>query len=129
MNIIVIICFRKQIEIGIIDNDVYEDDEQFHVRLSDIRAVCDTNEQQTIRADLGTNSLATILIIDDDHGGAFTFGSEYYKVPENQGVFTLEVCKLVHEFRHCYEFWSLGFTTSRCSWKGFSTLQNHRWRR
>uniref|UniRef100_A0A914QE82 Calx-beta domain-containing protein n=1 Tax=Panagrolaimus davidi TaxID=227884 RepID=A0A914QE82_9BILA len=83
----------KHIEIGIIDNDVYEEDEQFHVRLSNIKAVCDTNEQQTIKAELGLNSLATVLIIDDDHGGAFTFNSEYFKVPENQGVFILEVTR------------------------------------
>uniref|UniRef100_A0AC35FWV6 Calx-beta domain-containing protein n=1 Tax=Panagrolaimus sp. PS1159 TaxID=55785 RepID=A0AC35FWV6_9BILA len=83
----------KHIEVGIIDNDVYEEDEQFHVRLSNIKAVCDTNEQQTIKAELGLNSLATVLIIDDDHGGAFTFNSEYFKVPENQGVFILEVTR------------------------------------
>uniref|UniRef100_A0AC34FNK9 Calx-beta domain-containing protein n=2 Tax=Panagrolaimus sp. ES5 TaxID=591445 RepID=A0AC34FNK9_9BILA len=83
----------KHIEVGIIDNDVYEEDEQFHVRLSNIKAVCDTNEQQTIKAELGINSLATVLIIDDDHGGAFTFNNEYFKVPENQGVFILEVTR------------------------------------
>uniref|UniRef100_A0AC34RN84 Calx-beta domain-containing protein n=1 Tax=Panagrolaimus sp. JU765 TaxID=591449 RepID=A0AC34RN84_9BILA len=82
---------EKTIEIGIVDNDVYEDDEQFFVRLTDLKAVCYTNEEQTIKAVLGPADEATVLIIDDDHGGAFSFDTELYKVPENQGVFVLEV--------------------------------------
>uniref|UniRef100_A0A7E4UWF2 Sodium/calcium exchanger 1 n=1 Tax=Panagrellus redivivus TaxID=6233 RepID=A0A7E4UWF2_PANRE len=81
----------KVIEIGIVDNDVFEEDEQFHVQLSDVKAVCDTNELQTIKAVLGNDPLATVLIIDDDHGGAFSFDHEVYKVPESSGVFNLEL--------------------------------------
>lgn len=34
---------------------------------------------------------ATVLIIDDDHGGSFTFSQETYKVAETAGVFYLDV--------------------------------------
>ncbi|KAE9556747.1 hypothetical protein FO519_000153 [Halicephalobus sp. NKZ332] len=82
---------EKIIEIGIVDNDVFEEDEQFFVRLSDVQAVCFTNEEQKIKAILGPATEATVLIIDDDHGGAFSFETEVYKVSESHGVFVLDV--------------------------------------
>ncbi|KAI1727170.1 calx-beta domain-containing protein [Ditylenchus destructor] len=83
---------RKTIEIGIVDNDVYEDDEQFFVKLFDVQACCDENETQQLAATIDSKAdTATVLIIDDDHGGAFSFTSEAFKVSENQGVLTLEV--------------------------------------
>lgn len=50
------------------------------------------NEEQNIKAILGPAADATILIIDDDHGGAFSFETEVYKISESQGVFVLNVC-------------------------------------
>ncbi|KAI1728051.1 sodium/calcium exchanger protein domain-containing protein [Ditylenchus destructor] len=64
---------RKTIEIGIVDNDVYEDDEQFFVKLFDVQACCDENETQQLAATIDSKAdTATVLIIDDDHGGIVT---------------------------------------------------------
>ncbi|KAI6229995.1 hypothetical protein M3Y99_01107900 [Aphelenchoides fujianensis] len=80
----------KTIPIRIIDNEVFEEDEQFFVKLSNVRAHYQNNEAQKIPAKIGTDE-ATVLIVDDDHGGAFSFDSELFKVAENAGVLILEV--------------------------------------
>uniref|UniRef100_A0A915EII4 Calx-beta domain-containing protein n=1 Tax=Ditylenchus dipsaci TaxID=166011 RepID=A0A915EII4_9BILA len=83
---------KKTIEIGIVDNDVYEEDEQFFVKLYDVQAVCDNNDSQQLSAKINPDAdTATVLIIDDDHGGAFSFNSEAFRVSESQGMFMLEV--------------------------------------
>lgn len=82
--------FRKEIGIEIVDNDVYEEDEQFFVRLSEPKAIMANNESQSLPTRLGAAE-ATVLVIDDDHGGAFTFSSETFKVAETAGVFYLNV--------------------------------------
>ncbi|CAJ0961744.1 unnamed protein product, partial [Mesorhabditis belari] len=79
----------QQIEVAIVDNDVYEDDEQFLVRLSQVRAWGLNNAPVPVR--LGAAAQATVLIVDDDHAGAFGFNTEKFKVPETNGVFIAEV--------------------------------------
>lgn len=65
-----VVCFRKKIPVSIVDNDTYEDDEQFFVELSNVHA--NYNEHQKVPAKLGSAGLATVLIIDDDHGKTST---------------------------------------------------------
>ncbi|CAJ0579276.1 unnamed protein product, partial [Mesorhabditis spiculigera] len=79
----------QYIEVEIVDNDVYEEDEQFMVRLSQVRAWGLNNAPVPVR--LGAAAQATVLIVDDDHAGAFGFTSEKFKVPETNGVFVAEV--------------------------------------
>ncbi|KAL3115582.1 hypothetical protein niasHT_014259 [Heterodera trifolii] len=82
----------KFIEIGIVDNDEYEDDEQFLVKLTNLDAFCANNPSQKMPAQFAQQAdSATVMIIDDDHGGAFSFTSEVFRVPETQGQFILEV--------------------------------------
>ncbi|KAI6199249.1 hypothetical protein M3Y96_00606600 [Aphelenchoides besseyi] len=76
----------KTIPITIVDNEVYEEDEQFSVKLSNVRAHYQNNEGQKIPAKLGVDSTATILVIDDDMGGAFSFDSELFKVKRHRGA-------------------------------------------
>jgi len=83
----------KTISVSIVDNDVYEDDEQFFVQLDNVQASYPNNNSQKIPAKIGTANLATVLIVDDDHGGAFSFDSELFKVAENAGVLILEVTR------------------------------------
>ncbi|CAD5233233.1 unnamed protein product [Bursaphelenchus xylophilus] len=80
----------KTLSIPIVDNDVYEDDEQFYVQLRNVRAQFESNEDQKVPSKIKTTT-ATVLIVDDDHGGAFSFESEVFKVAENAGVLILEV--------------------------------------
>lgn len=82
---------RQEIEIGIVDNDIYEEDEQFLVRLSQVRAVLASDDSATIASRLGPAATATVLIVDDDHAGAFGFASEKFKVAESSGEFIARV--------------------------------------
>uniref|UniRef100_A0A0K0F0L1 Sodium/calcium exchanger 2 (inferred by orthology to a human protein) n=1 Tax=Strongyloides venezuelensis TaxID=75913 RepID=A0A0K0F0L1_STRVS len=81
----------QTIPIKIVDNDVYEDDETFTVVLSNATAEMADNDRINVPARLGVKSVATVLIIDDDHSGHFMFKSEVQKVSENFGIFALEV--------------------------------------
>uniref|UniRef100_A0A915DPX1 Calx-beta domain-containing protein n=1 Tax=Ditylenchus dipsaci TaxID=166011 RepID=A0A915DPX1_9BILA len=78
----------QEIHIKIVDNDVYEFDEEFYVRLTTPKAIVATNTSEEVPAELGTASEALIIIVDDDHGGHFGFGSQVYRVNENEGYFT-----------------------------------------
>uniref|UniRef100_A0A915A8H3 Calx-beta domain-containing protein n=1 Tax=Parascaris univalens TaxID=6257 RepID=A0A915A8H3_PARUN len=83
----------QEIRIGIVDNDIYEEDEQFMVCLSQVRAYRSGEESKPVQARLGCASTATVLIVDDDHAGAFGFASEKFKVAESKGVFIAEVLR------------------------------------
>ncbi|VDM77676.1 unnamed protein product, partial [Strongylus vulgaris] len=83
---------RQEIEISIVDNDIYEDDEQFMVRLSQVRAHS-PSQFAPVPVRLGAASTATVLIVDDDHAGAFGFTSEKFKVVESAGEFVAEVVR------------------------------------
>ena len=84
--------FSASIPIKIIDCEKYEIDEQFHVQLYNARAISADDPSKEQPATVGPASSATIIIIDDDHAGAFSFNSEVFKVPENTGTFRLTVC-------------------------------------
>lgn len=75
---------ERFIEIEIIDDDVFEQDEQFYVRLSN----------PTNGAILGTPDMATVMILDDDHGGFFQFEEESHELIETVGVYELKVVRL-----------------------------------
>ncbi|KAL7079277.1 hypothetical protein ACQ4LE_001318 [Meloidogyne hapla] len=83
---------EKFIEIGIVDNEEYEDDEQFFVKLTNLDAYCADNPGQKLPAQFSEGgSVATVMIIDDDHSGAFSFTSQVFRVPESQGQLMLEI--------------------------------------
>ncbi|KAK6042439.1 Calx-beta domain protein, partial [Cooperia oncophora] len=91
-NCTVTVHYRQEIEIAIVDNDIYEEDEQFMVRLSQVRAHS-PSQFTPIPVRLGAASTATVLIVDDDHAGAFGFASEKFKVVESAGVFVAEIIR------------------------------------
>ncbi|XP_041090432.1 sodium/calcium exchanger 2-like [Polyodon spathula] len=88
---------RKEIQVGIIDDEVFEEDEHFSVRLLNLRVgdaegmfESDPPPSQPPRARLAEPLLATVTILDDDHGGIFGFALRgAARVPESAG--TLEV--------------------------------------
>lgn len=66
----------SEITVGVIDDDIFEEDEYFYVHLSNPRVVgypeigtapLDTSD--TPKAVLGENHTATVTIYDDDHAG------------------------------------------------------------
>lgn len=65
-----------EITVGVIDDDIFEEDEYFYVHLSNPRVVghpevgaAPTDASATPKAVLGDNHTATVTIYDDDHAG------------------------------------------------------------
>uniref|UniRef100_A0A8R1DGN3 Calx-beta domain-containing protein n=1 Tax=Caenorhabditis japonica TaxID=281687 RepID=A0A8R1DGN3_CAEJA len=83
---------QQKIKVGIVDNDIYEDDEQFLVRLSQVRAFR-AEHFSSIPCRLGPAATATVIVIDDDHAGCFGFSSEKFKCVESCGSFVAEVIR------------------------------------
>uniref|UniRef100_A0AAZ3PWI0 Calx-beta domain-containing protein n=1 Tax=Oncorhynchus tshawytscha TaxID=74940 RepID=A0AAZ3PWI0_ONCTS len=93
--------FVKEISIGIIDDDIFEEDEHFFVRLSNVR-VLESDEDETLlspnslpypKALLGFPAIATVTILDDDHAGIFTFETDTCHVSESVGVMEVKVLR------------------------------------
>ncbi|XP_066534691.1 sodium/calcium exchanger 3 isoform X2 [Hoplias malabaricus] len=89
----------KEIAIGIIDDDIFEEDEHFFVRLSNVRVlepedeVLSPNSLPYPKAVLGFPAVATVTILDDDHAGIFTFESDSVHVSESVGVMEVKVLR------------------------------------
>ncbi|XP_070973371.1 sodium/calcium exchanger 3-like isoform X1 [Oncorhynchus clarkii lewisi] len=93
--------FIKEISVGIIDDDIFEEDEHFFVRLSNVR-VLESDEDETLlspnslpypKALLGFPAIATVTILDDDHAGIFTFETDTCHVSESVGVMEVKVLR------------------------------------
>ncbi|KAF0043928.1 hypothetical protein F2P81_003086 [Scophthalmus maximus] len=89
----------KEISIGIIDDDIFEEDEHFFVRLNNLRVLetedelLSPNSLPYPKAMLGFPSVATVTILDDDHSGIFTFESSSVHVSESIGIMELKVLR------------------------------------
>ncbi|XP_076268722.1 sodium/calcium exchanger 3 isoform X2 [Rhynchophorus ferrugineus] len=74
---------EKRITLEVIDDDVFEPDEHFYVRL------CAVQPPGT----LGSPMLATVIILDDDHGGLFKFEGQNHELVESVGTYNLKVVR------------------------------------
>ncbi|XP_043271830.1 sodium/calcium exchanger 2 isoform X1 [Venturia canescens] len=74
---------RKTIKLSVIDDELFEEDEHFYVRL--------TNCSQP--AMLVSPSLATVMILDDDHSGIFGFPERDIELVESVGQYPLRVVR------------------------------------
>ncbi|XP_033861016.3 sodium/calcium exchanger 1-like isoform X2 [Acipenser ruthenus] len=91
---------QKEIKVGIIDDDIFEEDENFLVHLSNVKVHLenaaennpDTNHVETL-ACLGMPSTATVTIFDDDHAGIFTFEDPVMHVSESVGTIEVKVLR------------------------------------
>ncbi|KAK9524619.1 hypothetical protein VZT92_016996 [Zoarces viviparus] len=90
----------KEITVGVIDDDIFEEDEYFYVHLSNPRVVgypeigtAPLDASATPKAVMGDNHTATVTIYDDDHAGIFTFENATQKVSESVGVMELKVLR------------------------------------
>ncbi|KAM9431715.1 solute carrier family 8 member 4b isoform 2-T4 [Clarias gariepinus] len=87
----------KELTVGIIDDDIFEEDEYFYVHLSNPRIVGGTENHladgstPALKAALGEAHTATVTIYDDDHAGIFTFESEATRVSESVGIMQVKV--------------------------------------
>ncbi|OCT81724.1 sodium/calcium exchanger 1 [Xenopus laevis] len=83
---------KKELRLGIIDDDVFEEDEYFYVQLSNPRKTRGAREG-TGRVRLGNGWRATVTIFDDDHAGIFSFESGSLRVSESVGTTKVKVVR------------------------------------
>jgi len=92
---------EQKVTLSVEDDDVFEEDEHFYIRIHNPRRK-DGIEIPEIEIDgtlvpsiqLGTPYLATIMILDDDHGGIFQFESHEAEIVESIGNFELKVARV-----------------------------------
>ncbi|XP_036379881.1 sodium/calcium exchanger 2a isoform X2 [Megalops cyprinoides] len=90
---------RKEIKVGIIDDDIFEEDEHFFVRLSNLRVGNAEGMFEsegagiTPKGRLAEPTVATVTILDDDHAGIFTFSKRLVRVSESAGTMEVTVMR------------------------------------
>ncbi|XP_037045001.1 sodium/calcium exchanger 1-like [Bradysia coprophila] len=72
---------EQRFTLSVLDDEMYEEDKHFYVRLSNVSEP----------AVLSTPKVATVMIIDDDHGGSFGFTSKENEIVESVGVYDIKV--------------------------------------
>ncbi len=94
---------EQKVELEVLDDDVFEEDEHFYCRVSnprrkdgiDISEIEVEDEQGVSKMvpsiQLGTPALATIMVLDDDHGGVFQFEQHELEITESTGLLNLKV--------------------------------------
>merc|ERR1712128_160853 len=97
---------QKMVTLEVLDDDVFEEDEHFYIRISNLRRkdampfsqIQAENEDGTTTmqasCQLGTPHMATIMILDDDHSGIFGFEDSEAEIVESVGVFELKVQRI-----------------------------------
>ncbi len=78
------------------DDDIFELDEHFFVKLTGIRVVDEDGvEKESPEVTIGDPDTAVITILDDDYPGVFTFEQESYEVMETIGTVSIKVIRLL----------------------------------
>lgn len=90
----------KSFKLEVIDDDVFEEDEHFYVRLSNMRtgsadgiAQNGTAGKGPVKMELAAPYVATIMILDDDHGGIFNVGEKDIEIVETVGNYELKITR------------------------------------
>ncbi|NXH22793.1 NAC2 protein, partial [Bucco capensis] len=89
---------QKELQIGIIDDDIFEEDEHFFVRLLNLRVgdaqgMFESDSAEHPKGKLVAPLVATVTILDDDHAGIFTFQERLVHVSECQGTLDVKVLR------------------------------------
>ncbi|KAJ8347955.1 hypothetical protein SKAU_G00265440 [Synaphobranchus kaupii] len=90
---------KQEIKVEIIDDDVFEEEEYFYVKLLNLRVgdgqgmVESEGEGVVPKARLVEPLVATVTILDDDHGGIFSFGQPLQPVSESVGIMEVAVLR------------------------------------
>ncbi|XP_044786725.1 sodium/calcium exchanger 2 isoform X2 [Bubalus bubalis] len=89
---------QKELRIGIIDDDIFEEDEHFFVRLLNLRVgdaqgMFEPDGGGRPKGRLVSPLLATVTILDDDHAGIFSFQDRLLHVSECMGTVDVRVVR------------------------------------
>jgi len=96
----------KTVELSVEDDDIFEEDEHFYIRIHNLRrkdglpiADMDTFDEdgKNIVApsiQLGIPHVATIMILDDDHGGFFRFEEPEAEITESVGTYEVKILRI-----------------------------------
>ncbi|KAL0972983.1 hypothetical protein UPYG_G00197310 [Umbra pygmaea] len=90
---------HKEIKVGIIDDDIFEEDEHFFVRLFNLRVGDAEGMFESDEPGAGHKGrlveplVATVTILDDDHAGIFTFCDRLVRVSESVGTMEITVVR------------------------------------
>ncbi|XP_030371111.1 sodium/calcium exchanger 3 isoform X2 [Scaptodrosophila lebanonensis] len=74
---------EQRFKIEIIDDDIFEEDECFYIRLF--------NPSENVT--LVVPQVATVMILDDDHAGIFAFSDSVQEISESVGIYELPVMR------------------------------------
>merc|ERR1719367_415327 len=97
---------EKHVTLEVLDDDVFEEDEHFYIRISNLRRKDgrsfkeievesdDGKKSMQASTQLGTPHMATIMILDDDHGGIFGFEDGEAEIVESVGVYEVKVQRI-----------------------------------
>merc|ERR1719228_2623944 len=97
---------QKTVELSVEDDDIFEEDEHFYIRIHNLRrkdglpiADIDTFDEdgKNIVApsiQLGIPHVATIMILDDDHGGFFRFDEAEAEITESVGTYEVKILRI-----------------------------------
>lgn len=89
---------HKSITLEVLDDDVFEEDEHFYVRLSNARLAEQVNGSASAfsklpEVQLISPFLATVIILDDDHCGIFNIATKDVETVESIGTYELKVVR------------------------------------
>uniref|UniRef100_A0A0N4ZSW9 Sodium/calcium exchanger 1 n=1 Tax=Parastrongyloides trichosuri TaxID=131310 RepID=A0A0N4ZSW9_PARTI len=89
---------HQRISIEIVDDDVFEEDEHFYLHLKNLRVrtkdglILDPTRIGGIPvAQIETPATATIMILDDDHAGVYSFEHDHFQAVESCGHISVRV--------------------------------------
>merc|ERR1719308_304797 len=97
---------QKHVTLEVLDDDVFEEDEHFYIRISNLRRKDgksfkeievegeDGRRSMQASCQMGTPHMATIMILDDDHSGIFGFEDSEAEIVESVGTYELEVKRI-----------------------------------
>merc|ERR1719278_476950 len=97
---------KKTVTLEVLDDDVFEEDEHFYIRISNLRRKDgkpfkeievegeDGRKSMQPCTQMGTPHMATIMILDDDHSGIFGFEDSEAEIVESVGTYELEVKRI-----------------------------------
>ena len=92
---------EQKVTIEVLDDDVFEEDEHFYIRITNPRRKdgietpqMEVEGQMVPSIQLGTPHVATIMILDDDHGGVFQFENHEADIVESIGVYELKLARM-----------------------------------